>query len=131
MCMTTPRSSFYVLLVVFATILAGLACGEIPAQDCMGTNFIVKGYILNSEQEPISDATVRVWSDKSDSEFDVQVKTDSAGFYETDDLFSFGCYPFQIDVSAEGYEPASVTRVPDLLIEQGGEITIELEARPK
>ncbi len=131
MCMTIPYSSIYVLLVVLAMILTAVACGEFPAQDCMGTNFIVKGYILNSEKEPIPDAMVRIWSDKSDSEFDVQLKTDSAGFYETDDLFSFGCYPFQIDVSAEGYESASVTRVPDLLIEQGGEITIELEARPE
>jgi hypothetical protein len=123
--MKTPHSSFYVMLVALALILAGVACG-VPAQDCMGTTFTVKGYIINSENAPVPNAVVRAWN--NEPAFESVVKTDPAGFFETESLFSYSCYSFQIDVSAEGYESTSVTSHPYVFTEFSEEITIQLEA---
>jgi hypothetical protein len=98
------------LLFLLPFVLSTFAC----AQDCMGTSFVVKGYILDAGGRPISNATVKAWNDGSFEKpaFSLIAVTDANGYFQTDSVFSYGCTPFEVEVAAEGYKAISVEYYP-------------------
>ena len=119
------------LLIPFVFItLSVMAC----AQDCMGVTFTVAGYVVDTEGNPIENAHIRVWNDGSfeSQAFNMTVISNTEGYFQTDDVFSYGCSAFQIEIAADGYQtqmlkyyPPSGEGFTDVL---PAEIIIELQS---
>jgi hypothetical protein len=111
--------------------LAMLAC--IPPQDCISGSFVVKGYIVDQDNQPIADATIRIWNRiefEGIPAFDEQLASDKAGYFESSLLSSFGCTPFQVEVHHEAFLPQTLTFYPpqeDWPNELPPEITVRLQ----
>jgi hypothetical protein len=99
------KRKWFLMIPLLSLITAQLAC----VQDCMGSTVFVKGHVLNDASEPISDAIVHVYGGRSFeiSGFDFKVTSDEEGAFATDSVFRYGCSPFQVEVSADGYQPYS------------------------
>jgi hypothetical protein len=96
----------WLLIVPLLSLMAAqLAC----AQDCMGSTVFVQGHVFNDANEPISGAAIRVQGGRSFelSGFDFKVTSDEEGAFAADSVFRYGCSSFQVEVSADGYQPYS------------------------
>jgi hypothetical protein len=129
--MKQKTRSSYVLIPVVMPILAVLAC----AQDCMGVTFSVQGYVADEKNNPIFGAAIKVWNNGSfeRSAFEFHVSNND-GYFETDSTFSYGCTPFQVEVSVEGFESKTLAFYPPAgegwPTELPDEITIQLQTLP-
>jgi hypothetical protein len=103
-------SNLKMLLPFVFIALAIMAC----AQDCMGVTFAVSGYVVDTEGNPIANAHIRVWNEGSFEKqpFNMVAVSNDEGFFETDGIFSYGCTPFQIEISADGYQIQTFTYYP-------------------
>ncbi|MBE2269365.1 MAG: carboxypeptidase regulatory-like domain-containing protein [Anaerolinea sp.] len=126
--MNDKKNPNFAWMALAMIVLSALAC----AQDCMGSSVWVRGYVVNIQDEPVVNASIEVWNDGSFElpAISLSAQTDSAGWFVTDSAFSYGCTPFQVRVSAEGYEtktltfyPPSAEGFPDELLD---ELTIQL-----
>jgi nitrate reductase NapE component len=102
-------------------------------QDCMGITYEIEGFVSDADGIPIADATIRAWNDGSFEKppFDFQVNTDEDGYFLTSPANSFACTPFQVEVSAEGYETVTLQYYPvgeDFPDELPDVITVQLTA---
>lgn len=97
---------------LFMLLLAQVAC--IPPQDCGGVNFTVKGTVKNEQGQPLENVTVRVYNNGSYElpPFDVTVASNSQGYFETEQLYSYGCTEFMINFSSKGYVIQELTYYP-------------------
>ena len=105
------RSFLIPFVVVIMLFLAQLAC--VP-QDCMGVTFNIKGYVVDSAGNPISSVRIRAFNHGSFEKppFDVEATSDQSGYFETEYVFSYACTPFEIEISAEGYQLQTLTHEP-------------------
>lgn len=102
-----------------------------PAQDCMGNTFDVKGYVTDSQNNPIANASIRVWDE---GKYELRALTDERGYFRTESIFSFGCYAFQVEISVDGFESKILSYFPPsegFTSELPDEITIQLEQMRK
>jgi hypothetical protein len=123
-------SNHKILLPFIFIVLSVMAC----AQDCMGVTFAVAGYIVDADGNPIENARIRVWNEGSFGEqtYNMMTVSNSEGYFQTDDVFSYGCSAFQIEIVADGYQPQTLRYYPpsgegftDVL---PAEISIELQS---
>ena len=125
MKMSNPK----LLLPFFFIALAVMAC----AQDCMGVTFAVAGYVVDTEGNPIENATIRVWTNGSFEKpaFEISVSSNTEGYFQTDSIFIYGCTTFKIEIVADSYEAQTFTYYPPsgegFPDELPARITIELE----
>lgn len=112
-------------------ILAALAC--FPAQDCMAVTFSVAGYVVDADNNPIPNASIRAWNNGSFElpAFELTTTSNADGYFNTDSTFSYGCTSFQIEVAVEGYVTQTLVYYPPAMgfdDELPSEITVQLEA---
>ncbi|MBI5957804.1 MAG: carboxypeptidase regulatory-like domain-containing protein [Chloroflexi bacterium] len=86
----------------------------IPPQDCMGTTFSVKGYVTDEDGTAIDGAEINAFNTGSYElpPFNVIAVSDERGYFETPSAYSFACTPFEVRVSAAGYQTQNLTFYP-------------------
>lgn len=96
-------SNWQIVLPILSLMMASLAC--IPPQDCMGTDFSVKGRVRNEAGAPVSGAKIRAYGDECYEAvaFDFTAVSNMNGYFQTEEVFRFACCEFNVEVSAEGY----------------------------
>ena len=114
--------------------LVTIACG-IP-QDCMGITINVAGYVLDENNHPLPNATIRAWNKEEfgATPFDMQATSDASGYFETDRAFTFECIEFHVEIAADGYEPVIRSYYPPSASGDWGlrdKITINLQPLSK
>lgn len=122
-----PRlsNSIKALIPIIMLALASIAC----MQDCMGITFYITGYVVDENNNPISNATIRAWDSSS---LDFTVTSNHDGYFATDSTFSYACYKFKVEVSAEGYQTKTLAYYPPgegFSDELPSSITVQLKQR--
>jgi hypothetical protein len=89
-----------------------LAC--VPPQDCIGTDFRLRGQIVNAQHEPIEGATARIFNNGSYERpaFDTTTVSDEAGYFQMDSVFSYACTEFALEIKGAGYKAFSMDYYP-------------------
>ena len=82
--------------------------GPVP-QDCMAVSFSVQGYVVTEDHDPIHNASVHVWDDRS---YELTAFTNDEGYFRTESVFSFACYEFQVEVFADGFVSKTFSYYP-------------------
>ena len=108
--MQTERNPLRIFVALGMLALAGIAC----VQDCYGVTFNVVGTIVNAQDTPIANATIRAWNEGSFERpaFNLNTLSDASGHFSTDNVFSYGCTEFYVEVSAEEFETQTLTFNP-------------------
>ena len=90
---------------LLSLIIATLAC----VQDCIGTDFSIKGQVIDEAGEYVSGAIIHAYGEKcfEAKAFDLLAASDDDGRFETKEIFRFACCEFDVEVSAEGHETQS------------------------
>jgi hypothetical protein len=101
-----------VAIPMLSLVFAILAC--LSPQDCGGSDFPIKGQVIDKAGEPISGATIRAhgYECYEAEAFDFTVVSDENGHFETEEIFRFACCEFNVEVSAEGYTTQSFVFYP-------------------
>jgi hypothetical protein len=106
--------SFFSLIILALWILVPNIDITIPPQDCVFSTVTVRGNVFDMESNPIPNATIRAWNDGSHGlpAFDFTVQSDTFGSFVTESAGSYACTPFQVEVSADGYETVMLEYYP-------------------
>lgn len=104
------QNSVMLLIPIIFMALATLAC----AQDCFGSGVSVRGQVIDTNGNPIEEATIFVSGDNDgfSEAFEFTTMSDSEGNFTTDYASRFGCSTFSILISAEGYESQTLGYYP-------------------
>jgi hypothetical protein len=88
--------------------------GIIPPQDCGKSIFSVKGFVNDEKGSPIQGAEIHAFNSGSYElpPFDVVAVSDEIGHFATQNVSSFACTPFDVEISAPSFQDQKSTFYP-------------------